>query len=74
MAAKTEPTQTQADETKADATGAKAETSEARKASKETISEQESARPYPSQEEADRLRSAAPDGAAPYKTRAARSE
>jgi hypothetical protein len=72
--ARTELTQPKADEIKAEADDTKAQTEEARKASKETLEQQESARPYPSQEEADKLRTATASGAAPYKTRAARSE
>ena len=44
-------------------------TEEARKQSIETLTAQEEMRPYPSQEEADRIKTAAATGAAPYATR-----
>lgn len=44
-------------------------TEEARKQSAEVLKEQEEMRPYPSQEEADAMKSTAASGAAPYATR-----
>lgn len=44
-------------------------TEEARKQDAQTIKAQAEARPYPSQEEADAMKSAAAIGAAPYATR-----
>lgn len=44
-------------------------TEAARKQSAETNAEHEAARPYPSQEEADRLKTAGAVGPAPYATR-----
>lgn len=44
-------------------------TEAARKQDAETLKEQAEARPYPSQEEADAMKSAAATGAAPYATR-----
>lgn len=52
---------------------AAAATEEARKQSLETLKEQESMAPYPSQEEADRIKVAAATGAAPYVTRDAKA-
>lgn len=54
--------------TQAVAEGASA-TDEARKQDAETIKQQAEMRPYPSQEEADAMKSAAAAGAAPYATR-----
>lgn len=79
--AKPQPTQTEADKAVAATRKAQADaveaaqadaaeaTEEARKQSLETLKAQEEARPYPSQEEADRIKSAAASGAAPYATR-----
>lgn len=47
-----------------------AATDEARKRDAETLKAQEQSRPYPSQEEADAIKSTAAVGAAPYATRA----
>lgn len=52
--------------------GAKA-TEEARKQDVETLKAQAEMRPYPSQEEADAMKSTAATGAAPYVTRQAKA-
>lgn len=52
------------------AENASAATEEARKRDAETLKAQDQARPYPSQEEADAIKSAGAVGAAPYATRA----
>lgn len=75
----TSPSQVKADEIKAETEAAnlaeaKKATAEAREQSKETNAEQEAATPYPSQEEADRMKSAAATSGVPYKTRAAAAE
>lgn len=59
----------QAEATEAAQADAAEATEEARKQSLETLKAQEEARPYPSQEEADRMKAAAAVGAAPYATR-----
>lgn len=48
-------------------------TEEARNQSAETLKTQEEMRPYPSQEEADAMKSTAASGAAPYVTRQAKA-
>lgn len=50
-----------------------AATEEARKQDAETLKQQEEMRPYPSQEEADAMKSTAATGAAPYVTRQAKA-
>ena len=51
---------------------AAAATEEARRQSLDTLKQQEEMRPEPSQEEADRIKTAAAVGAAPYVTRQAK--
>lgn len=68
-AAKAEAAKTaEADAARIAEAGAEA-TTEARQQDAETLKQQEAMRPYPSQEEADAIKSAAAAGAAPYATR-----
>lgn len=54
-------------------TAGAAATEEARARDAETLKAQEQSRPYPSQEEADAMKSTAAAGAAPYVTRQAKA-